>query len=289
MLRSTPPSPFEMEGRTLDFSVPRIMGVINATPDSFYGGSRIDHAKQAAATALSMVDEGADLLDIGGQSSRPGAKTVGTRTECERVLPVIEEIRSVLPHHPLSVDTYHAAVASRALDAGADMVNDIGAALLDPEMEDLVAGRNVPYILMHMQGTPESMQDRPKYGSVTEEVSEFLTHRLLALREKGATQLGVDPGFGFGKSVEHNYQLLDALGHLGGLGVPILAGVSRKSMIYKVLDSSPEQALNGTSVLHAWALDRGAHILRVHDVAEAAECVKLHCALSMSRLNNNND
>jgi dihydropteroate synthase len=289
MLPSTTPPPFEMDGRTLDFSVPRIMGVINATPDSFYGGSRVDQAKQAAATALKMVDEGADLLDIGGQSSRPGAKTVGTRAECERILPVIEEIRAVLPHHPLSVDTYHSVVASRALDAGADMVNDIGAALMDPQMEDLMAERNVPYILMHMQGTPESMQNRPEYGSVTAEVSEFLEHRLLALREKGVSQIGVDPGFGFGKSVEHNYQLLDTLGQLGELGVPILAGLSRKSMIYKVLESSPEQALNGTSVLHAWALDRGAHILRVHDVAEAAECVKLHCALSMSRLNNTDD
>jgi len=289
MLPSTTPPPFEMDGRTLDFSVPRIMGVINATPDSFYGGSRVDQAKQAAATALKMVDEGADLLDIGGQSSRPGAKTVGTRAECERILPVIEEIRAVLPHHPLSVDTYHSVVASRALDAGADMVNDIGAALMDPQMEDLMAERNVPYILMHMQGTPESMQNRPEYGSVTAEVSEFLEHRLLALREKGVSQIGVDPGFGFGKSVEHNYQLLDTLGQLGELGVPILAGLSRKSMIYKVLESSPEQALNGTSVLHAWALDRGAHILRVHDVAEAAECVKLHCALSMSRLNPTDD
>ena len=289
MLPSTTPPPFEMDGRTLDFSVPRIMGVINATPDSFYGGSRVDQAKQAAATALKMVDEGADLLDIGGQSSRPGAKTVGTRAECERILPVIEEIRAVLPHHPLSVDTYHSVVASRALDAGADMVNDIGAALMDPQMEDLMAERNVPYILMHMQGTPESMQNRPEYGSVTAEVSEFLEHRLLALREKGVSQIGVDPGFGFGKSVEHNYQLLDTLGQLGEFGVPILAGLSRKSMIYKVLESSPEQALNGTSVLHAWALDRGAHILRVHDVAEAAECVKLHCALSMSRLNNTDD
>ncbi len=289
MPHSSSPAPFEFKGRTLDFSVPRIMGVINATPDSFFGESRVAQAQQAAATALRMASDGADVLDIGGQSSRPGATTVGVGVECERVLPVIEEIRSALPHHPISVDTYHAEVAARALDAGADIVNDIGAGLLDPEMEDLIAERNVPYILMHMQGTPESMQDRPTYDSVTAEVLGFLTDRLAALREKGIAQPGIDPGFGFGKSVAHNYQLLDALDQLGTLGVPVLAGVSRKSMIYKVLDSSPALALNGTSVLHAWALDRGAHILRVHDVAEASECVKLHRALVMSRTHTTND
>lgn len=289
MANSSPPAPFQLKGRTLDFSVPRIMGVINATPDSFFGASRVAQAKQAAATAVRMVEDGADILDIGGQSSRPGAEAVGADTECDRVLPVIEEIRSVLPDHPISVDTYHAHVALKALETGADIVNDIGAALLDPHMEDLVAERNVPYILMHMQGTPDTMQNAPTYTRVVEEVAAFLTERLLALRSKGAQQLGVDPGFGFGKSVDHNYQLLDGLGQLGSLGVPILAGVSRKSMIYKVLDSSPERALNGTSVLHAWALDRGAHILRVHDVAEAAECVKLHRAMKMSRLHSTND
>ncbi len=286
--RTTPPA-FEFEGRTLDFKVPRIMGVINATPDSFFDGSRIGQAQQAAETALKMVADGADILDIGGQSTRPGAETVGIQTECDRILPAIEEVRSVLPDHPISVDTFHAKVASRALDAGADLVNDIGAGVLDPAMEDLVAERNVPYILMHMQGRPDTMQNRPSYENVTEEVLAFLGQRVAALRQKGARQLGVDPGFGFGKSVAHNYQLLDALDQLSTLGVPVLAGVSRKSMIYKVLDSSPAQALNGTSVLHAWALDRGAHILRAHDVAEAAECVKLHQALTMSRLQHTDD
>ena len=164
--RTTPPA-FEFEGRTLDFKVPRIMGVINATPDSFFDGSRIGQAQQAAETALKMVADGADILDIGGQSTRPGAETVGIQTECDRILPAIEEVRSVLPDHPISVDTFHAEVASRALDAGADLVNDIGAGVLDPAMEDLVAERNVPYILMHMQGRPDTMQNRPSYENVT--------------------------------------------------------------------------------------------------------------------------
>lgn len=259
------------------------MGVLNATPDSFHGASRVIQAKEAAQRALQMVADGADVLDIGGQSSRPGAAPLSADEELSRVLPVIEEIRTVLPECLLSIDTFQAEVARRAIGAGCDIINDIGAGRLDPQMEGLMADLNVPCILMHMQGTPETMQERPQYAHPTDEVLAFLSERIDTLRAKGVEQLAVDPGFGFGKTQAHNFQLLDQFGRFAQLGVPVLAGVSRKSMIYKTLDSTPGHALNGTSVLHAWALDRGAHILRVHDVAEARECVKLHGALTQHR------
>lgn len=259
------------------------MGVLNATPDSFHGASRVTQAKEAAQRALQMVADGADVLDIGGQSSRPGAAPLSADEELSRVLPVIEEIRTVLPECLLSIDTFQAEVARRAIGAGCDIINDIGAGRLDPQMEGLMADLNVPCILMHMQGTPETMQDRPQYAHPTDEVLAFLSERIDTLRAKGVEQLAVDPGFGFGKTQAHNFQLLDQFGRFAQLRVPVLAGVSRKSMIYKTLDSTPRHALNGTSVLHAWALDRGAHILRVHDVAEARECVKLHGALTQHR------
>jgi dihydropteroate synthase len=177
-------------------------------------------------------------------------------------------------------------VAIRALDEGADIVNDIGGARLDAAMEDVLASRKAPCILMHMQGTPESMQDHPLYGDVLQEVRDFLEERLQTLRNKGVEHVALDPGFGFGKTAQHNFRLLDGLPQLVSSGVPILVGVSRKSMIHRTLDCSPQEALNGTTALHAWALDRGAHILRVHDVAEAVECLKLHRAMASTRMNN---
>ena len=283
------PPPFALSNGTLDFSVPRIMGVINATPDSFHGESRVQQARRAAEVALAMVGDGADIIDIGGQSSRPGATSVAADVECERVIPVIEEVRNVLPEIAISVDTFRAAVARQSLRAGADIVNDIGAAMLDPDMEGLLADTQAPCILMHMQGTPQDMQDAPVYADVVTDVRDFLAGRLDALRAAGAGSVAIDPGFGFGKTLAHNYALLDGLGALATLQVPLLVGVSRKSMIYKRLNCAPAAALNGTTALHAWALERGAHILRVHDVAEAAECVKLHRALTASRMGTADD
>ena len=277
------PRPFVLQHATLDFSKPRIMGILNATPDSFHVGSRVQQARSAAAMAERMVLEGADILDVGGQSTRPGAEPLDAATECERVLPIIHEIRALMPAVPISVDTYRAEVASKALAAGADIINDIGAARLDPGMEGLLAESGAPCILMHMQGTPKTMQDNPAYRDVVGEVLSFLKDRLEQLRSLGVDQLAIDPGFGFGKTIGHNYALLDRLREFHALQTPILVGVSRKSMIHKVLGTGAEGALNGTSVLNSWALDRGAHILRVHDVAEAAECVKLHHALSTAR------
>ena len=251
------------------------MGILNATPDSFHAGSRVS-GTSAAEQAQRMVSDGASLLDLGGQSSRPGAERIGPDAEWARVQPALESIREVLPDVPISVDTFHAEVARRALDAGADMVNDISAGALDPDLPLLVAERQVPYAIMHMQGTPATMQDRPRYDDVVQDVLSHLTERRDRFREMGIHQLMVDPGFGFGKRIEHNYRLLAHLPDLLTLGCPLLVGLSRKSMIHKVLGCTAGEALNGTTALHAWALDRGAHWLRVHDVAPAMECIRLH-------------
>lgn len=265
------------------------MGILNATPDSFHDGSRVNGTESAVQMAAGMVAAGADLLDIGGQSTRPGAETVGPEVESRRVIPVIRAVRKNHPDLAISVDTHWASVAAKALDAGADIVNDISAATWDPAMPELLARRGAPCIIMHMQGTPATMQDQPQYTDVVREVRDYLAERIATLRALGVEQIGVDPGFGFGKTRKHNYRLLDELGAFSTLGCPVLAGVSRKSMIYKALDCTPAAALNGTTALHAWALDRGAHILRTHDVAEAVECVKLHGALRTSRLTGPHD
>ena len=267
--------PFSLREHPHSTDVPRIMGILNATPDSFHAGSRVS-GTSAAEQAQRMVSDGASLLDLGGQSSRPGAERIGPDAEWARVQPALESIREVLPDVPISVDTFHAEVARRALDAGADMVNDISAGALDPDLPLLVAERQVPYAIMHMQGTPATMQDRPRYDDVVQDVLSHLTERRDRFREMGIHQLMVDPGFGFGKRIEHNYRLLARLPDLLTLGCPLLVGVSRKSMIHKVLGCTAGEALNGTTALHAWALDRGAHWLRVHDVAPAMECIRLH-------------
>lgn len=282
-LKHSLPRPFVLKHATLDFSSPRIMGIINATPDSFHAGSRVQQARSAAVMAERMVLDGADILDVGGQSTRPGADPLNAATECERILPIIHEIRQLMPAVPISVDTYRAEVARKALAAGADIINDIGAANLDSGMEDLLVESGAPCILMHMQGNPQTMQKNPTYRDVAGEVIAFLTDRLEHLHGLGVNQLAIDPGFGFGKTIRHNYVLLDRLSEFHCLQAPILVGVSRKSMIHKVLSTGAEGALNGTTILHSWALDRGAHILRVHDVVEAVECVKLHHALSTAR------
>jgi dihydropteroate synthase len=274
-------SHFILRDQRFDLDTPRVMGILNATPDSFHAGSRVAGVS-AADEAVRMVREGAAILDVGGQSSRPGAERVGPSEEWRRVEPALDAIRTALPDVPISIDTFHAEVARKALDAGADMINDISAGALDPELPMVVAERGVPYAIMHMQGTPGTMQDNPVYREVVHEVKHHLEERCVQLRALGIEHLVVDPGFGFGKTVQHNYSLLQHLDVLSDLGCPILVGVSRKSMIHRVLDCTSEEALNGTTALHAWALDRGAHWLRVHDVAPAVECIRLHQYLRAS-------
>ena len=261
------------KGRLISLEEPKVMGILNVTGDSFYAESRVGTALIDKAAVL--LEEGAAFLDIGGQSTRPGSIAVGPSEETDRVVPVIEDLLRHFPQALLSVDTYHSAVASAAVKAGACIVNDISGGRLDEAMLSTVAALGVPYVAMHMQGTPETMQQDPHYTDVTREVLEYL-----GAVDKRATDAGIhdvilDPGFGFGKNRGHNYRLMAELDLLALLDRPILVGVSRKSMIYKTLGISPEEALNGTTVLHTVALMKGADILRVHDVREAIEAIRL--------------
>lgn len=269
-----PAIPLRIKDRLITLHGPAVMGILNATPDSFHGDSRVD-VDGALRLAERMLTEGAAVLDIGGASSRPGSAEVDAAEELRRVLPVIAAVHARFPEALISVDTWRAAVAREAVGAGAGMVNDIGAGLLDPEMLRTVATLNVPYIAMHMQGTPATMQQAPHYGDVAAEVTHFLSERLHACHAAGIADVLVDPGFGFGKSTGHNYTLLRELPRMVALGAPVLVGVSRKRMINEVLGTSPAGALNGTTVLNTLALLGGAAVLRVHDVREAVQCVQL--------------
>jgi len=255
------------------------MGILNVTPDSFYSGSRVSETDDVLRRAEKMLEDGATFLDVGGMSSRPGAELVTEEEELKRVLPAIEAIHSRFPEALISIDTVWASVARKAVEAGACMVNDISAGRLDPKLYETVADLQVPYVLMHMQGTPRDMQRDPQYENVVEEVMDFLTMELGKLRELGVHDVILDPGFGFGKTVAHNYTLLRELSGLQILEAPLLVGISRKSMITRVLEVSPEEALNGTTALHMVALQEGARILRVHDVKEASEVIRIFSQL----------
>lgn len=264
------------KGQLLDLSRPVVMGILNLTPDSFYDGGKYPDGPTLLHQAEKLLREGAALLDLGGASSRPGASEVSEEEELRRVLFGIE---TILPHFPgvlISVDTWRASVARAAVNAGASMVNDISAGNLDPKMFQTVAELGVPYVLMHMQGTPESMQKNPQYEEIVTEVLDFFIQKTIVLRGLGVKDIVLDPGFGFGKSVEHNFTLLKNLHVFEQVtGLPVLAGLSRKSMICKPLGVSPAHALNGTTALHMVALQQGARILRAHDVREAMEVIQL--------------
>lgn len=266
---------WRMKDRLVQPHFPMVMGIINTTPDSFFGASRATTVDEALRLAEHMLAEGAAILDIGGQSSRPGSRSGDEGEELKRVVPVIAAVHQRFPEAWISVDSWRSAVAREAVGAGACMVNDIGAGLLDPTMLKTVAELGVPYIAMHMQGTPATMQADPQYTDVAAEVTFFLSQRLNAGRAAGIADVIIDPGFGFGKTTEQNYTLLRELLRLKALGVPILVGLSRKRMINEVLGTKPEDALNGTTALNTIALLNGASILRVHDVKEAVQCVKL--------------
>lgn len=257
-----------------------VMGILNTTPDSFHKGSRFTTPESAQAEAQNMLAAGARVIDVGGYSSRPGADHVSADEEWDRLKEIIPAIRTAVDQHPghasfISVDTFRAEVAHKALQAGAHWINDISAGSIDPEIYDVAAQHRVPYILMHMQGSPQTMQKDPQYHHVTQDVIRFFSEKLPMLHDKGIHDTVIDVGFGFGKTLEHNYQLLRELHAFQLLGRPILTGISRKSMIYKALNTTPEHALNGTTALHMPALMGGTNILRVHDVAPAVECLKL--------------
>lgn len=261
--------------RLLTISSPIIMGIINATPDSFYNKGKNSSIDEMIANAKQMMNEGATILDIGGMSSRPGAAIISEQEEMDRVLPIIEAIKKEMPTIFLSIDTYRSPVAEECIKAGIDIINDISGAELDAEIIDIAAKYQTPYICMHMQGTPQTMQQNPSYENVTNEVYQFLYNKIQLLKSKNVVDVISDVGFGFGKTTAHNFELLKNLEVFQQLNTPTLVGISRKSMIYKTLNSTPENALNGTTALNMIALQNGAAILRVHDVKEAKECIAL--------------
>ncbi len=259
----------------LSLEKPVVMGIINITPDSFFEGSRFSGADGALFQAEKMVKEGAAMLDIGGQSTRPGAERVGESVEMERVVPVIQAVRQAFPEVEISVDTFYSKVAAEAATAGASMVNDVSAGLMDKDMLQVVAGLNVPYVCMHMKGEPGTMQQSPEYEDVSLEILDFFIRRIGACRAAGIKDVIADPGFGFGKTPSHNFTLVNRLEDFKVLEVPLLMGISRKSTICKTLGITPAEALNGSTVLHTIGLMKGINILRVHDVKEAVEAIKL--------------
>lgn len=262
------------KGRMRVVDKPWVMGILNLTPDSFYPGSRVSHS-QLIDVAGSFLEQGADILDLGGQSTRPGSDPLSAEAEMERVIPAFTALRKAFPDCWLSVDTFHATVAEAAVEAGADWVNDISGGYLDAAMLSTVGRLQVPYICMHMKGTPQTMQQQAQYEQVTLEVLDYFIERISACRQAGIQDIIIDPGFGFAKTAAHNFQLLRELRSLAILGVPVLAGLSRKSTIYRTLGITAEEALNGTTVLNTIALLQGASLLRVHDVKEAREAITL--------------
>jgi len=263
------------KSRLIDLSKPVVMGILNLTPDSFFDGGKYTDNKAIIRQAGRLLKEGAAIIDLGAASSRPGARMISEKTELKRLIPALREILHRYPEAIISVDTWRSKVAEKCVAEGAAIINDISAGNLDGEMFSAVAALKVPYVMMHMKGTPSDMQKKPEYDHVVSDVFQEFTAKLALLRNAGVSDILIDPGFGFGKTVKHNYQLLNALPEFKMLGYPVLVGVSRKSMICKVLHVSPDAALNGTTALHMAALLKGASVLRVHDVKAAVETISL--------------
>lgn len=262
-------------GRLLVINRPLVMGIINTTPDSFYAGSRFTGTDAVLAQAEKMLAEGADIIDIGGQSTRPGSQLLGPEEELQRITGSVEAVHREFPEAFISADTFYSSVAKEAVGAGASIINDISAGSMDANMLDTVASLKVPYVLMHMQGTPQNMQEQTHYDNVTKEVLDFFIRRMVILRKAGINDIIADPGLGFGKTIAQNFELLRQLTVFSILNCPLLLGVSRKSTVYKTLETTAEYALNGTTVLNTIGLLNGASIIRVHDVKEAKEAVRL--------------
>lgn len=272
-----------LRGRLLELREPQIMGILNVTPDSFYSDSRTPDEAHIAERVRQMMDEGADMIDIGGYSSRPGADDVTPEEEMDRLRRGLRIVRKLYPEVPVSVDTFRADVARMCIEEeGADIINDISGGMMDRQMFRTVARLGVPYILMHMQGTPDTMQVAPHYDNLRREVMLYFAERIDRLCQMGAKDIIVDPGFGFGKTLEHNYELMNHLEDFAVFNLPLLVGISRKSMIYKLTGGTPQTSLNGTTVLNTISLVKGAHILRVHDVKAAAEAKQIYMAMKQN-------
>lgn len=263
-------------GKLIDFKVPKVMGIVNLTPDSFYEKSRVNQESQVLDRVAQMVVQGADMIDVGAMSSRPGANLITENEEWERLKPALNIIRSEFPELLVSIDTFRSSIADKCIsEFQVDLINDISGGEFDPEIFDVVGSHHTPYVLMHMQGTPEDMQLNPSYKHLIQELLTYFSFKIDKLLKSGVKDVIIDPGFGFGKTLDHNYELMGRLNEFDMLEKPVLVGVSRKSMIYKHLEINADSALNGTTALNMLALTKGAKIIRVHDVAEAAETVKL--------------
>lgn len=272
----------KINGEIRVFNKPLTMGILNLTDDSFYAGSRVSGHAHVLAKAEQMLDEGADILDLGAYSTRPGADEISVQQETERLIDSIKAVKDAFPDAMLSADTFRANIARKAVEAGVAIINDVGSGHLDPEMWDAVAELGVPYVLMHSRGTPKTMNAKAVYTDVVNEVVLELSQKLDALRRKGIADVIIDPGFGFAKTVDHNFEMLRRLDEFNMFDCPVLVGISRKSMIWRTVETDASQALNGTTALNTAALQKGAAILRVHDVREAKECIDLWTKMSVS-------
>lgn len=265
-----------INGKLIDFTKPKVMGILNVTPDSFYKESRTFDKDDIAKRADQIIEEGGDIIDIGAYSSRPGADDVSTQEEIDRLCRALDIIKSKFPDVILSIDTFRSSVAKHCITQyGHAIINDISGGEMDSNMFQTISELKVPYILMHMQGTPQTMQINPQYTNVTQNILSYFARKIATLHQLNVSDIIIDPGFGFGKTLENNYQLMKDLNKFTLIDAPLLVGISRKSMIYKALDTDPQHALNGTTVLNTYALSQGANILRVHDVREAAEAVRI--------------
>lgn len=275
IINEIPPG-INVEGKLILFDRPKVMGIINATPDSFHSVSRVSGVDDALKLADTMVANGAEFVDVGGCSTRPGSEPPSVEAEWERIEHILPALRNTFPDVVICVDTYRSEIARRALEHGAQMVNDISGGTLDPQMLKVVAEYQVPYVVSHLKGVPKSMQENPQYQDLIGEIYHYFSQRLKKVRDTGINDIILDPGFGFGKTLEHNFMILKNLHIFHDFAMPVMVGLSRKSMIHKALGITPEEALNGTTALHMAALMAGVHLLRVHDVKEAVQTIKLY-------------
>lgn len=264
----------------IDFTLPVVMGILNITPDSFYDGGKLQDEKALLERVEKMISEGVTMVDVGAVSTRPGAEMVSTKVELARLLPALKAIRREFPQIPVSVDTFRSWVAVRVIDEiGPIVINDISGGALDSKMFETAGKLKVPYVLSHIQGTPQTMQENPHYNDIIKDISGYFSEKIKQLTKMGVEDIIIDPGFGFGKNIDHNYELLNRLDSFKVFQLPVMVGLSRKSMVWKALEVTPEKALNGTSVANTLALLGGADILRVHDVLEAVETIKIFCEI----------
>ena len=267
------------KGRLINFSTPKVMGILNLTPNSFFDGGKYNSTNKLEEQARKMLDEGADIIDLGAYSTQPNAPFVSEEEELNRMIPAVQQLVAAFPNIILSIDTFRAEVAKQALENGAAIINDVSAGLLDDQMMQVVGAFKVPYIMMHMKGTPQNMQQFTDYEDVMHDMIYYFSERIAMAKSHGIVDVIVDPGFGFSKTLDQNYEVLQKLDLLQNLDVPVLSALSRKSMIYKFFGTTPQEALNGTTALNMVALQKGDKILRVHDVKEAAETLKIFNAL----------